>query len=67
MPVVVEAPWQDFLNGNYYPDIHPNSIKGTVEKWPDRYNSDFFFAKTKMHAAKITYEFLVYRSNRLND
>jgi ERCC4-type nuclease len=67
MPVVVEAPWEDFLNKNYYPQVHPSAIKGTVEKWPERYNADFWFAKNRRHASQITYEFLVYRSNRLDD
>lgn len=58
LPVVVEAPWLDFTQGNYYPDINPNSVIGTVEKWPEYYNVDFFFRNDRSDAEQFTFEFL---------
>lgn len=65
MPVVVEAPWITFTQGNYYRNINPNSIIGTVEKWPDHYNVDFFFRPDRKDAEKFTYEFLRWWNNQL--
>lgn len=64
MPIVIEAPWLDFKQGNYYPNIHPNSIKGTVEKWPGKYNIDMFFKSTKSDAEQFTFEFLRWWNQR---
>lgn len=61
MPIVVEAPWLVFKQGDYYPNIHPNSIKGTVNKWPEYYNVEFFFSSDREDAENITYEFLAWR------
>lgn len=64
MPVVVEAPWMDFKNGNYYHNLHFNSIKGTVDKWPEYKNVDFFFKQSTSEAEKFTFEFLKWWFNR---
>jgi ERCC4-type nuclease len=58
MPIVVESPWMNFTQGNYYNDIHPNVIIGTVEKWPEYKNCDFFFRTDLGDAEKFTFEFL---------
>ena len=64
MPVVVEAPFAEFKQGNYYNNVHPNSIIGTVEKWPKYKNVNFFFADSESDAEKRTYEFLRWWMNR---
>lgn len=64
MPVVVEAPLAVFREGQYYSDVHPNSIIGTVDKWPQYKNVDFFFADSPTDAEKRTYEFLRWWNNR---
>ncbi|AAL54949.1 ERCC4-type endonuclease domain protein [Halophage HF1] len=64
MPVVVEAPWLDFTQGNYYRNVNPNSIIGTVEKWPGYYNVDFFFKPTVSDSEKFTFQFLRWWNNR---
>lgn len=58
MPVVVEAGRPVFENGNYYADVHPNAVIGTVEKWPNYMNVDFFFSDSAADAEKRTFEFL---------
>ena len=58
MPIIVEEPWITFTQGNYYRQINPNSIIGTVEKWPGYYNVDFFFADDAEDAERLTFEFL---------
>jgi hypothetical protein len=44
--VVIEAPRYDVADWrnndycpNYYSNIHPNSVMGTVESWPDKYDT----------------------------
>jgi ERCC4-type nuclease len=64
MPVIVEAPLAEFKKGNYYPDVHPNSIIGTVDKWPNYKNVDFFFAISPTDAERRTFEFLRWWMNR---
>lgn len=64
MPIVVEAPWITFTQGDYYPNIHPNSIVGTVDKWPEYYNVDFFFRDNKPDAEQFTFEFLRWWNNQ---
>ena len=64
LPVVVEAPWLEFTQGNYYRDINPNSIIGTVEKWPNYYNVDFFFSDSREEAESKTFDFLKWWFNR---
>lgn len=64
MPVVVEAPFMVFKKGQYYANVHPNAIIGTVDKWPNYKNVDFFFADTALDAEQRTYEFLRWWMNR---
>lgn len=35
--VVIEGTQQEAKNGDYYCNIHPNSLLGTTEKWPLKY------------------------------
>ena len=58
MPIVIEAPYAVFKQGQYYANVHPNSIIGTVDKWPQYKNVDFFFADHPGDAERRTYEFL---------
>lgn len=64
MPVVVESPLDAFRKGQYYSDIHPNSILGTVKKWPNYKNVEFFFKRGAYDAEKFTYEMLRWWHNR---
>lgn len=64
MPVIIEAPYLVFQQGDYYQDVHPNSIVGTVEKWPQYKNVDFFFADNSTDAEQRTYEFLRWWATR---
>ncbi len=64
MPVVVEAPFAVFKKGQYYSDVHPNAIIGTVDKWPNYKNVDFFFRSTRDDAEKFTYQMLKWWVNR---
>jgi len=53
--VVIEADKRDLYKyagrsscPNYYSNIHPNSLIGTLESWPDKYqNLDFIFAGSR--------------------
>lgn len=58
MPIIVEAPWLTFTQGDYYRDVPVNSVIGTVEKWPGYYNVDFFFSDDQQDAERRTFEFL---------
>lgn len=58
MPVIIEAPKLVFQQGQYYSNVHPNSIMGTVNKWPNYKNVNFFFADDEEDGEKRTYEFL---------
>lgn len=64
MPVVVESKLSTFKQGDYYPNIHPNSIIGTVEKWPAYKNVSFFFQNSENDAEKFTYQMLRWWKNR---
>lgn len=44
---------------NYYSNIHPNSIVGTVEKWPDKYDTlSFIWSRSRQSAAQETLRLL---------
>lgn len=58
MPVVIESPYIKFQQGNYYPDIHPNAIIGTVDKWADAYNVSFHFKDDRADAERFTFQML---------
>jgi len=64
MPVVVEAPYEEYRAGNYYAEVHPNAIIGTVDKWPKYKNVDFFFADNPSDAERRSFEFLRWWVNR---
>lgn len=56
--VLIEAPKKDVYGyrnqaycDSYYSNIHPNSIIGTVEKWPQKYDKlDFVWAGNRSQA-----------------
>lgn len=58
MPVIVESPFVNFKKGRYYQNVHPNSIIGTVDKWPNYKNVDFFFRESAEDAEMFTYQML---------
>jgi ERCC4-type nuclease len=64
MPIVVEEPWLSFKQGNFYRDVPVNSIIGTVEKWPEYKNCEFFFKNDEADAEKFTYQMLKWWYNR---
>jgi len=66
MPVVIERNKQYFKDEEYYQDVHPNSILGTIDTHPDVYNMDYFFNDTRKSAEQLTYEFLNWRWEQIN-
>lgn len=52
MVILVEAPREDFEEGNYKSEAHPNSVIGTIESWSERYNIEFIFEKNRETAKK---------------
>lgn len=64
MPVVVEAPLHEFEQGQYYANVHPNAILGTISKWPNYKNVDFFFRENEADAEKFAFEMLRWWKNR---
>lgn len=65
--VVIEAPRsavEDYAgtghSPNYYSNIYPNSILGTVDKWskPDRYGLDWFWSDNREGAKQETLRLL---------
>jgi len=53
--VVIEAPYQQFKRGEYYPEIPPKSVTKTIEYWGDRYNVEFRCERGRSSAEKSTY------------
>lgn len=57
--VIVEAGKADAQGGNYYSNIHPNSVIGTVEKWPTKYDTlHFEWCGSRDRAKERTVELL---------
>jgi len=58
--IVVEAPRWEIKRGNYYSNIHPNSILGTIDSWsdPDHYGIDFHLCDDKYKSEVKTYTLL---------
>jgi ERCC4-type nuclease len=58
--IVVEAPRWEIERGNYFSQVHPNSILGTIEAWskPDYYNVDFYLCDDDYRAEVRTYSLL---------
>lgn len=52
MVILVEAPREDFEQGNYKSEAHPNSVIGTIEAWEDSYNIEFIFEKDREMAKR---------------
>jgi ERCC4-type nuclease len=51
--VVIEGSKQDVLDHDYYSQIHPNAVIGTVEKWPLKYGTlDFIWAGDREQAGQ---------------
>lgn len=65
MPVIVAKPLRHFKEGQYYADVHPNSVIGTVDQHPERYNMDYFFARDRQHLEVLTKEWLDWRFGQL--
>ena len=65
MPVIIEAPWEYFMQDRHFRDVHPNSIKGTVQKHPNQYNAEYFFTRDRRKGTQLTYEYLEWRANQL--
>lgn len=53
--VVVEGTRRDIEQGDYYSNVHPNSVLGTVDAWD---GVPFHFEKNAIEAEKKTYELL---------
>lgn len=58
MVIIVEEPWEYFANEEYYNDVHPNSIEGTVESWEECYNVRFQFEINRWVAQREAEEIL---------
>lgn len=56
--IVIEAPRWKAEQGMYYSNIHPNSVTGTVEKWPHKYNVEFYWNEDEHFAEVKTYQLL---------
>lgn len=58
--IVVEAPRWEIEKGNYFSQIHPNSVLGTVDAWskPDHYGVDFHLEDDAYKAEVKTYTLL---------
>lgn len=51
--VVIESDRESAESGDYYSNIHPNALMGTVEKWPWRYDKlEFIWAGDRKQAAQ---------------
>lgn len=61
LEVVVEEPWTTFThNINFMKrrEVSPNQVTGTVSRWTDRYNVNFFFAGDRLNGEQHTYDLL---------
>lgn len=64
MPVIVETEKDTLREGHYYSNVHPNSVIGTINKWPQYKNIDFFFSPNSADAERRTFEFLQWWAQR---
>jgi len=53
MVILVEAPYEDFANGDYFSNAHPNAITGTIDSWADAYNIEFRFCESRDAAERV--------------
>jgi DNA excision repair protein ERCC-4 len=67
MPIIVEQNYQHFMKDNHYKDVHPNSIEATVDAHTDRYYAEYFFTRDRKRATDLTYDFLEWRSDTLQE
>lgn len=57
--VVIEAHKSEVHFQNYYSNIHPNAIKGTVDKWPQKYDVlDMYWAGSWRQGKQKTLQLL---------
>ena len=56
--VVIEACFQDALQGNYKSQLNPNALIASVSSWQLKYNVPFIWAGTPDGAARATIELL---------
>ena len=56
--VVVEAPYEDLVNGNYRSNLHPNSATGAIESWMGRYQITFMFCGNRRAAQEFVNGYL---------
>ncbi|MFC7191892.1 ERCC4 domain-containing protein [Halocatena marina] len=51
--VIIEADRAEAQAGNYYCNIHPNALIGTIDKWPKKFPTlDFIWAGDRERAAQ---------------
>lgn len=50
--LIVDSPRSEVRRGDYYSNIHPNSILGTADAWSERYDFDWYFEGNRYQAAK---------------
>lgn len=65
MPVIVARPLSYFRENRYYENVHPNSIIGTVDSFPEMYYADFFFARDRQHLEALCKEWLDWRYGQI--
>jgi ERCC4-type nuclease len=64
MEIVVEEPERTFKLSsgnsfdNTFSNIHPNAVKGTINKWDNYFNIDFQFVEGRPEGEELTYETL---------
>lgn len=64
MEIIVEEPERTFKLSsgnsfdNTFSDVHPNAVKGTINKWGNYYNIDFQFVEGRPEGEEKTFEIL---------
>lgn len=64
MPVVIEDTQYAFENADYYADVSPNAVFGTLDSHVELFNVDYHFTRNRQAAEARVYEFL--RERRLD-
>ncbi len=56
--VVVSAPYEDLVTGNYRSNVHPNSATGAIESWSGFYGIGFMFCGSRRTAQEFVNGYL---------
>jgi len=67
MPIVVERPWEYFIEKEYYAYVEPEEIIEVVDIHSKVYNCEYFYMEDRVKSEQLVYEFLKRRNNYIEN